>query len=486
LLICNKTLSYLQIPLELKPEFYQRPAKLRIFPENKLKISFEWHRGDEQLEGWHYDEKKSLWERIVTCEEVDEYNFDVDHIIRHLVSNERDAGWFILSRSGWTFENRQHVVDVLTSNGLKRGAISKILGSSILDNWELVNIPFQEEYPGNRQWNKHPASLAFEPLQGQHPTWDLVYSHCGKNLNDAVRAAEWCKQYGILSGADYLLTWTASLFQFPLEPLPYLFFYGPQNSGKSTFHESLSLLFRNGYARADVALTSKGSFNGELEGAVLCVVEEVNLQKSKESYEKIKDWVTASTISIHPKGRTPYLSQNTTHWIQCANNPGFCPIFPGDSRIVVTSISPIGGVIPKKLFIERLTEEARYFLYTLLNLKISLPIDRLRIPVLSTQQKEVQQEINASILDVFIAENCYRIDGHAIPFAEFYEKFMQIVPMHERGYWSQRRVALCIPEDIPRGKTGQFNVTCLGNMTWEQNATPRVKLARIEGRLTHA
>src|SRR5690606_33656401 len=102
--------------------------------------------------------------------------------------------------------------------------------------------------------------------------------------------------------------------------LPYLFLYGPQGSGKSIFHEALSLLVTKGIVRADAALISQSGFNGELVSAVLCVIEETDLRQNKTiAYNRIKDWVTGKTINIHVKGGTPYSAANMTHWLQCAN-----------------------------------------------------------------------------------------------------------------------------------------------------------------------
>jgi hypothetical protein len=67
---------------------------------------------------------------------------------------------------------------------------------------------------------------------------------------------------------DYLLYWIACMLRDPFEPLPYLFFYGDQNSGKSIFHEAVSLLMTKGVAAADRALTNANDFNGELANAV--------------------------------------------------------------------------------------------------------------------------------------------------------------------------------------------------------------------------
>ena len=53
--------------------------------------------------------------------------------------------------------------------------------------------------------------------------------------------------------------------------------WGNENSGKSILHEALSILVTKGIAKADKALTNNNDFNGELVGAIVCVVEEKNV-----------------------------------------------------------------------------------------------------------------------------------------------------------------------------------------------------------------
>jgi phage/plasmid-associated DNA primase len=172
-----------------------------------------------------------------------------------------------------------------------------------------------------------------------HPHWDKILRHCGQDLDAAIRSSEWATRANIKSGADYLLYWIACMLQDVFEPLPYLFFYGDQNSGKSIFHEAVSLLMTKGVAAADRALTNANDFNGELANAVLCYVEEKDISVAgAAAYNKIKDWVTSKMISIRKMRTDSYSQRNTTHWVQCANNREACPIFPGDTRITMVFV----------------------------------------------------------------------------------------------------------------------------------------------------
>jgi hypothetical protein len=462
--------------------FNQRRAIAKKLGGSKLLVGVERIDGDPIPEGWYAGKKH--WECIYSVPEPPLETFPADHVVRNVVANGKDAGWFVYSRDQWVAQPKTNMSDVLIAQGIKRGLVSSILGESVLQHWRLANLPFQPEYPGNRQWNKFAAQFSVEPKQGDHSTWDLILDHIGRGL--LVNENAWCQDNGITQGAEYLKLWIAALLQYPLEPLPYLFLYNPaQDTGKSTLHEAIRLLFKDGFgvARADTSLVNQGHFNGELEGAVLCVVEEINLRTSKTAYDKVKDWVTGKTISIHIKGRTPYDTVNTTHWIQCANNPSYCPIFPGDSRIVVISVERPVNIIPKKILFDKLINETPAFLYSLLSIEIPESEDRLRLPVISTSEKEVQEELNETLIETFVKNYCWPVNGHMILFEEFCQKIQTIMTPQDAVYWTPRRIAFALPPNIIRGKVGEWNKTALGNLSWDRDVKPDGKYIRIKDRL---
>lgn len=330
-------------------------------------------------------------------------------LVRNVVSNGMGAGWFVSTRLGWV-AHRYAEARARVSVGCDDSEdAAAILGAAVENPWELVNLPFQPEYPkpGRRVWNRDAAQLAYEPAPGPHPTWDLVLAHCGRGLDYAAAGDPWCQANGVAAGGDYLRLWAASLVQFPLEPLPYLFFHGPQNMGKSVFHQALSYLMTRGYALAAGALTSQGGFNGELAGALLCAVEEVDLRSERAALTRLKDWVTSPTILIHEKGRTPFPLTNTTHWIQTANKVEHCPVLKGDTRITVVAVPALdeGAEIPRVEMERRLKAEAPAFLHTLLTTTVPAPKGRLRIPVLETGEKRDAMRANRSELEVYLEDH---------------------------------------------------------------------------------
>ena len=253
-----------------------------------------------------------------------------------------------------------------------------------------------------------------------------------------------------------------------MRPLPYLFLHGPQASGKSTLHEALQLLFANprrGCVRADNALRSKEGFNGELAGAVLGVIEEINLRLSKGAYDRVKDWTTALTIPIHPKGGTVYDLPNSLHFIQCANEVSHCPVQSGDTRITMVYVTRPETEVSKGELMERLREEAPGFLHQVLNTQIPHCAERLTIPVIETAEKEDQVDANKSELLRFIDEECHAVDGCATQVTKFYEAFFLWLPLDQHQYWTKRRVAREMPVEHPKGRyTGEGQIH-FGNLS---------------------
>ena len=444
----------------------------------------------EQMQGWI--KEKTTWKRLFVktkTSRTKEENNNFDDFVRHMISpSGEDYGWAIHTENGWNFEALAHVRLVLESMDMSTPEVRDALGNAVMRCWKIVNVPFKEEYPGGRQWNRKSAQLRYVPsvevplnLKEKCPAWWRVLDHCGRGLDDTLKTNEnfWAKHNHIYNGIDYLICWISSMFQEPTEPLPYLFFYGPQNSGKSIFHEALSLLMTHGVIKADAALVNKSGFNAELESAVLCVVEEVNLAKSHEAANRIKDWVTAREILIHPKGKTPYTMPNVSHWIQGSNNHDACPIFPGDTRVVVLFVDNLNPkeLIPKRQLIDLLTEEAKDFLSYVINFTIPESYDRLNVPVITTMDKSSMESANKTLLEMFIEEVTYPCDGEMVKYSDFYEKFIEwLGPTTE--HWSIHRVGKELPPKFPKGripKTGQFYI---GNMTFEEGKVSTGKCIR--------
>jgi hypothetical protein len=324
----------------------QKRTELRPHKDGRLIVRMEHEPQQDStsggIPGWGIEGK--FWTRIYHARlkppaEVEVGNYD--DLVRHLITENVNCGWTIKTDGEWVEESLAHVKDGLKgAHGFGPKEVVTIVGSAIFRNWKIVNRPFAPEYPGDRQWNRNAAQFKYHPTENrddlQYPTWTRILKHCGAGLDDAIKEHAWCRTHGIVDGGDYLKVWIASMFQFPLSPLPYLFFYSAeQNTGKSIFHESITELLTCGVARADNALTSTSNFNGELASAVLCVVEETDLSRSKVAYSRIKDWVTSRNLPIHAKGLTPYTVPNSSHWCITGDTWVFTSEGPRQARDLV-------------------------------------------------------------------------------------------------------------------------------------------------------
>jgi hypothetical protein len=469
-----------------------RSAKMKEHKDGRLIVEINRESTDNpaKFEGWLEDGKS--WKRIFGAQiasPVDSENKSYDDIVRHLVSEQqRDAGWVIQADGRWVEEPLAHIKMALRALNVPAKDTAAILGDSIFRRWTLVNKPFQPEYPGDREWNRDACQLMFNPSKRDdlyYPTWAKILTHVGATLTPELANNDWAKNNGIVTGADYLKCWIASLFQKPEEHLPYLYLWGPEASGKSMFHEALSLLITpTGYQRAENALISQSGFNGELRSAIICVVEEVNLSKKSDvAYKRIKDWVTAVYLPVHIKNMTPFMSTNTTHWIQCSNDQDSCPIFTGDTRIMVFYVPgiPEDQWENKRTLIAKLRKEAPDFLGELMRLELPESPDRLGVPVILTADKAEIQKRNQTPLEYFIDECCFHVPGSIVTFNDFYNRFMSTVESSEYSYWTKIKVGRSIPR--PYVKAKQNGEAVIGNMAFEKLPPMGMELVCVNGKL---
>jgi hypothetical protein len=488
-------LSKIGVNIDLPNHYTDRPVTVKENKEGKVVVKLDVKPDDRasEMQGWLKDKK--FWTRVVepklvapTENEIGNY----DDVVRHLVSETgEDCGWVLKTggESIWRTEPLGHITLALEALGLQRDEIRTVQGSSVISCWNLVNRPFQPEYPGNREWNRNSAQFKFAPTIERdnlhHPTWTSVLEHCGAGLTQYLADNKWCVENGITTGGQYLKCWVASCFQKPTEPLPYLFFYSKeQNTGKSTFHESLELLVTRGtVVRADLALGDT-QFNGELAGSVICVIEETDLRKSKSAYNKIKDWVTSKHINIRAMYEQPYSAINTTHWVHCANDQNAVPIFPGDTRITMCHVPQLTAVVPKEQILKRLTKEAPDFLAAILALELPEPNERLAMPVIVTSDKRDAENMNKSVLEMFIDEYCHYSPGYMLPLQEFYEKFCVVVDSSYLDQWTKIRVGKELDRNrFPKGRNPKDMKYNIGNISWTKQEETRPRYVLVGERL---
>ncbi|MBF84096.1 MAG: hypothetical protein CL489_06410 [Acidobacteria bacterium] len=436
-----------------------RQATVTQLKENKLKIEIPKIKGDPGgIEGWIA--KGTRWLKVIKESRTGSpYDVDTNTQIRHMIMGSVDAGWAIETHdNGWIEEPIANLTLGLKSQGMNTKEIQQMQGEAIMKPWNIVSRPFESEYPGNRLWNRGAAQLRHTPEEGNFDLWMKILDHIGHSLDQYVRKDNWFTENGICKGHDYLFAWVASLIQQPFEPLPFLFLYSTeQDTGKSILHEALSLLFSPGVVRAENALVS--SFNSELAGAVLCVLEEINLNSDSTVYQKVKDYVTSKVISVNTKGKPAYMIPNTSHWIHTANNREFCPILPGDTRITVINVpKKPDKVIPKKLLLEQLEAQAPAFLYALLAYQIPPTQGRLNVPVVDTVDKEQAADLNRTDVELFARSVLQEQPGSKVELQLLYKNYMDDGGRANRKKFEQNLAEMYLIAIDEMQKTCIYNV----------------------------
>jgi hypothetical protein len=490
-----KTVAMMGQELVIPEAFQQRETRLKAQKDGRVVLSIVREKNEEPLSGWLNE--KGRMSRVlnlqaeVRAQAAEETYSENDKLIRALTSTaNKHIGFVAREQNGqWIEHPKDNVKNILMKHGNAKADAEIILGAACFDSWKLVNLPFQPEYPGDRQWNREAAQYSYAPGDGEggHPHWDLILRHCFSDLDAAIKEMPWAQKNNIQTGADYGLLWAACLLRAPFQPLPYLFFYGGENCGKSTYHESLALLMTKGVVCANAAILSQSNFNGELAGMLLAFVEELDISKTPGALAKIKDWVVSPTLLLRKMRTDAYTLPNTLHFIQVANHPEYCPIFPGDTRITMVFVPPLPDdtEIPRTELQARLRAEGPNFLRTLLDLPLPAAEGRLRIPIVATENKERIQHRRKDPLSLFVNEMCHRVNGSSIPLERFCTRFRDWLPADEQGKWATSRVLGELGDLAPVGADRQGG-RALGNLSFEKppaSAKAAEPLRLVDGRL---
>jgi hypothetical protein len=472
--------------IEIADKLRFREAIVKPNKDGRLVVRVNKEKDESRPEGGWAKVGDKFWEKVFevkTDPNEDELGADeFDDNLRTLVTPNGDsAGWYIkTSNSKWTRRPAGECKNWLQHQGCGKQEAEQILGGCVNKPWELAHLPFQKEEPGGRRWNFNAPQFKYKPVKlkedeaPQHPHWDKIISHCFCDLDEEIKKLTWCQEANITNGYQYGLMWIACCFRAPFEPLPFLFFFGGQECGKSTFHEAHTLLMTKGVVDAKNALTSKNAFNGELEGGILAVIEEQDISGSPHAYNRMKEWTTAKQISIRKMRTDSYPMPNTLHFLMFANHQSYCPVFPGDSRVMVIEVRDLvqGEDIPKKELMELLEEEAPHFMNTLLNIDLPAVKNRMSVMLVDTYKRQQSQDMSRSPLETFINVKCHDAPGEKILFAEFYDRFLLSLDPEDRFEWSKQKVSRSLPSDTPSGASGGRSQRYIGNLSWEKAKYP--------------
>jgi hypothetical protein len=359
--------------------------------KDKVRLSVEKHDNDGPIEDWTSTDK--TWQRSYTMPMTPPAFGEAaairgSAVVRAVTTDTESTKWVVKTDGAWIGTNASEVSKVLESIGAWPAGT---MGRMRLKPYWLVFEPYRPEYLSHRRWNREAPQLAVQPadVAGDTPTWDAIFEHVGSGLDGDVRADQICQAVGIVSGDHYLRLWVKLLIEHPAQRTPYLFLTSRQNNtGKTSLGAALCHLIDAGVAEInEEAFVDK--FTGELEGKVLCLIEELDLRgRGNKAYATLKRVLTSKTLTIRRMRTDAYNVPNYTHFIHTANDAHFVPCECEDMRIVMIDVPPIKNLIESDAFEAGVRSEAPSMLRKLLDMPMVERRGRFWLPVVQTSLKE--------------------------------------------------------------------------------------------------
>ena len=246
------------------------------------------------------------------------------HVCRRTTDLEKGMDWMLLDDRGhWKIESLACDPALDQGNGVPKEMVSDVVKHHWNGTGCFRKFRSARSIPAAACGIVTESGLPASRGKGNTPTRKMILDHVGSGLTPYLD--DWCELNGITTGGQYLMWWAARLFQYPQGRLPYLFLFSPeQNSGKSSFHRTLLLLFanQNGWCELRKELL-KDDFNDLLRGcSALAYLEEIDLSKSPMAYDLVKNLIDglaqgaghlpslrdgSRLRSFHPPGESPPL-----------------------------------------------------------------------------------------------------------------------------------------------------------------------------------
>jgi hypothetical protein len=473
------------IACDLDRTFYVNSKK------DLLIVRVERRDTDESLKGWSNMGK--LWECVFPCPapsaaQVESVLQRANCYVRALATPAESKLWIHRrDNDAWVKTSSIDANNVLKSVGYQDP--STVLGQLRRRPYDLVFEPFKPEYLPQRRWNPGAPQFACTPaaVAGDTPTWDAIWNHLGATLDDGID--DECRRVGITSGSQYLQLWFKIILETPAQRLPYLFFFSKENgTGKSSLGvDAATCLIANGVGEiTPESLT--GTFTSELEGKVLCLIEEVNLNRGT-AYQKIKTLISSPTVNIRRMRTDPYPITNYTHYIHTAQDPTFVPVENDDMRLVIGEVPILANKIPKAEFLAGLKAEAPSMLRKLLDMQLSEASDRFWLPVLNTPAKEMvlagqyDEGLSPSENSVKDYSAACLEKGGFVPCEDAWSAYMNYVgewnyhhpddkksAIHRNGFLPTMKQKLHHAIDRKKRKVGNCNVWCYEGVQLKSDA----------------
>ncbi len=273
---------------------------------------------------------------VVVNADPDQDAPDGDSCHQHAVD-----GWYVRQGKSWCKMSASEVRRVLRSDGVDLFKVDEVMGRmQKRDFWIRDITPSGKQYPGNRRWNLN-RYWRVKAKKGPTPNYDAMCDRLFRELDLAVKDDDWCREFGITTGGQYLKTYLRYKHQHPALPMPLLhFFSSEQNSGgKSGIPWLIQNICASGAYHAENG-GGKSDFNAELIGRIWWLWDET--VPPGMNFNRLKSIIDNPKISAHPKGKDKFLVPNFVTPIYCSNEL-IDFIAPGDQRIVVADVEPVPG-----------------------------------------------------------------------------------------------------------------------------------------------
>ena len=150
--------------------------------------------------------------------------------------------------------------------------------------------------------------------------------------------------------SDYVIKWLANIIQSPAQKSHVGIFFRDMGgllfegggTGKNMFLDWIGnkIIGEEWYLMISNNTDLYGTFNGMLEGKLLCVIEEASGRDNHKFVDLLKAKITAETTLINKKGINQYRVRDFTRFVFCSNNPNPLPIFNGDRRFSAYDVNP--------------------------------------------------------------------------------------------------------------------------------------------------
>ena len=117
-------------------------------------------------------------------------------------------------------------------------------------------------------------------------------------------------------------------------------------------------------------------------------------------------------------------------------------------------VAPIDvtDMIPKRELFKRLQKEAPDFMATVMRVELPPCNDRLRIPIVNTDEKKLSAQQNRSPLEEFLDEQTFEVSGAMILYADLWAKFEKWLEPGDAHEWTKIRMGRELPLKHPKGR----------------------------------